>query len=189
MACSRWRCFRGWAGAISFARSARSGSGVGPARRRTSGAARSSRSDRRGHCRSTRMVRSPDACRSPCAAAQARYACSRNFARDVQPRAQMDPEAAQRPGDLSFAERAQQALRSGEWGDLDVYPTDLDRPVRVTPDPTGKIVFPGELEGSDVTRRCDLARVEDLDDVESQCDAFERPPTQMPAAIPTEWVR
>src|SRR5919201_1698926 len=189
MDCSRSRRSREWAAAIWSARSRRSGCAGGPGPRRTSGVARRSRSARRGRCRSTPTVRSPAASRSPQGVAQARYACTRELSGDIQPRAHVDAEAAERARDLSLPKRPQQAFRSGEGRDLDVRAADLDGPVRVAADAAGEVVTTCEIERANVAGRRDLPRVEDLDDVERRSDALEHPVPQVPAAVPAEGVR
>src|SRR6267143_318535 len=68
-------------------------------------------------------------------------------------------------------------------------PADLDRAARITAHAPRQIVRPGELERPHVARRCDLAGVEHLDDVQLRREALEHGPAQMPSAVPAEGMR
>src|SRR5205814_10602781 len=71
-------------------------------------------------------------------------------------------------------------------GDVHVGTADLDRAVRVAPDPARKIVCASEFERAHVARRCDLACVEDLHDVQPWRDPLEHRSAEMPASVSTE---
>src|SRR6266550_4177700 len=135
------------------------------------------------------MVRSRDGFPSRCVAAKARYACSHELAADVDPRAYVDRQAGERSRDLALAEREQELLRRNERLDVDVGPPDLHRAVRIAPHATRERVLPCELERAHVARRCDLASVEDLDDVELRHDALENRSAEVTAPVAAEGMR
>src|SRR2546422_8309256 len=152
MACLTSRSSRGWDGAISYARSSRSGCADGPERRRGFNAARSSKSHPRSGYRSMPTVRSPGSSRSRCVAAQARCACTDEFPSHVDPRPHVYPYTRKRPGDLALAKRDEQLLRGREGGDVHVGAADLDAAMRVAANTTRQVVRAGELEGAHVAR-------------------------------------
>src|SRR6266550_1390219 len=189
MASSTSRSSQGWDGSISSARSSRSGCAADPAHRRARSAARSSRSHPRSGCPSMPTVRSPDSSRSPCAVAQARCACTDELPSHVDPGPDVDAYARERAGDFPLAQRDEKLLWAREGGDIHISAADLHTTMRIAADTPGKIVRARELESLHVARRGDLARVEDLDDVDRGREPFEHAPPQMSSAVAAEGVR
>src|SRR5207245_10821527 len=83
----------------------------------------------------------------------------------------------------------QQLLPPDERRDVDVGPPDLDRAVRIAADTAGEVMHAREFEGPHVARRCDLAGVEYLHNVEHRRDALEDRPAKVPAPVPAEGMR
>src|SRR5438876_1425833 len=184
-----WRSSREKEGSTSSNGWRRSGTPAVPAGRLECCVEKSSRSRRPRPFRSTPTVRSRAGFRSSCAAAKARYACSHELAADVDPRAHMDREAGERSRHLALAERDQELLRPDERRHVDVGPPDFDRAVRIAAHTAGEVVRTREFERPNVARRCDLAGVEHLDDVELWRDALEDRSAKVPPAVAAERVR